>query len=863
MSIYNELLVWSETKSYFIQDALRRIVTKIEFTEDEIDEIIMLLKKECGDTSISLNAIPLDSSHLPTVLQEDAIYPRLVSISNPLNICALYEQSELKFANTGLTTVYGNNGSGKSSYFRILRKLCWSRNSDIKLKKNVFKPSESPQKVDFMIEEGGTITNYTWDENNNYNSMLQTMYVFDEACGKVYLNNENPVIYKPSGIEALEKLIGIFGRINDKLELSIQQYNTQKPILPEKLRETSIAQRYNEIEKLEQEKIEEILQFSQVEEKKKIELERSLLADNPKQCIVDLSNRRIRICEYIKKLESIERLLDEDQISKVIKARKRYEMVKQAYSIATDELDSINTLNGVGTNPWRALWEAAKEYAHKSNLTNGKNFPSEISADTCVLCQQKLDDDAKIRMATFNEFILNDISEKLKLAEAQITAMNSDYSLIKLVPMENFSEIERYIPEIGDVYKQFVVDVERLKTEVINFINCGGDLVVSFSPITSALTNIPTQINIEIEMYRKVLQNRQPFSSELLELEAKERLFKNKTTIIQYIDELQHKKLILACQQKLNTGSISKKIGEFMETTAVNLQHSEFISHLTYFNSELANKVQIAKTKTSQGNTFQRCGFSAVNEPINGILSDGEQKIIALSNFLAECTVDNKQNTIILDDPITSLDIEYRQLFAEKIIDLSKSRQIIVFTHDLYFLRLLMDMHKTILGTECALIGIDKYDGTTGITTDEISYLSKNVQERINSIRRVLSEYDALPIHDFHGRETKLDSARKRFRMLLERSVEEILSGKAYERFSKNIHLKKGNLSNYIVTEQSDVDFLLNLFSKYSTTEHDGGIQTISQLPNKDDIVSDITAFSTWKNEFNSKLKAFKDTYTS
>ena len=97
--------------------------------------------------------------------------------------------------------------------------------------------------------------------------------------------------------------------------------------------------------------------------------------------------------------------------------------------------------------------------------------------------------------------------------------------------------------------------------------------------------------------------------------------------------------------------------------------------------------------------------------------------------------------------------------------------------------------------------------------------------------------------------------------MLLERSVEEILSNRTYERFSRNIHLKKDNLSSYIVTEKDDVDFLLNLFGKYSITEHDGGISTIPLLPNKSAIEQDLRDYSTWKDGFTNKLKAFKTTY--
>ena len=228
---------------------------------------------------------------------------------------------------------------------------------------------------------------------------------------------------------------------------------------------------------------------------------------------------------------------------------------------------------------------------------------------------------------------------------------------------------------------------------------------------------------------------------------------------------------------------------------------------------------------------------------------------------MAECTIDNRLNTIIFDDPVTSLDIDYRDLITKKIVQLSQNRQIVVFTHDLSFLRALVDIHKAIIQTDCLIVGIDKYNGISGIVTDGIPYLAKNIQERIDTIRRILNEHDSLDPTDAHGRETNLDSARKKFRMLLERSVEEILSNRTYERFSRNIHLKKDNLSSYIVTEKDDVDFLLNLFGKYSITEHDGGISTIPLLPNKSAIEQDLRDYSTWKDGFKNKLKAFKTTY--
>ena len=140
MAIYQEILNWSQYRPLFIQDALRRLITSTTLTQSDIDELVQLVKKECDDTSVSLNAIPLDSTHIPIISVTTGSYPKLISLSNPINICALHNQGKLQFPNTGLAVIYGNNGSGKSSYSRILKKLCWSRNPNVELKKNVFNP---------------------------------------------------------------------------------------------------------------------------------------------------------------------------------------------------------------------------------------------------------------------------------------------------------------------------------------------------------------------------------------------------------------------------------------------------------------------------------------------------------------------------------------------------------------------------------------------------------------------------------------------------------------------------------------------------------------------------------------------------
>lgn len=859
MSIYQDILNWSQGgRQAFVQDALRRIITSNTLSQNDIDELVQLVKKECGDNTITLNAVPLDSTHIPTITATSGNYPKLISLNNPINIGALHHQGGLQFSNTGLTVVYGANGSGKSSYSRILRKLCWSRSPNVILKKNVFNPSSNQQQVDIVVEENELNLNFSWTENSIANPILNSIFVFDNDCGDIYINNENPTEYKPVGIDVLEKLISAFGNISQAFSLSISSYNTQKPSLPQNLLQTYTGQWYGNIENLQRANVDSYIQFTQTNFDRKSELTNLIAAQNPQQNITNLNSQKGRISTYIHQLQQIESLFNEQKINELRSARDTFESVTEAYQISTSELQNVNSLEGFGTNPWRTLWEAAKNYARSSNLSDGQNFPSLVSLEKCVLCQQELDESAQQRLTTFNQFVLNDISTRLNTINHTISQNQNLYNSLVIPAIENLAELEQFIPNFRTKFTQFCDSVSIFRNSIISFLQNGDELNINIQPLTPSFTNIIPIINTEIEQNTQLVQNRNTLVAELNELTVKEFLFHNKTTILQYFDEYKYKAWINRCQSQLTTTAISRKIGELMENQAVSLQHREFISHLNFFNRALASKVLISKTRTSQGNTFQRCGFNGITDSINSVLSEGEQKLIALSNFLAECTIDNRLNTIIFDDPVTSLDMDYKDLIATKIVQLSQSRQIIVFTHDLSFLRLLIDTHKTTTTVDCNVIGIDNYNGISGIVTDEIPYLAKNVQERVDSIRRILAEHDVLALTDAHGREIKLDSARKRFRMLLERSVEEVLSNKTYERFNKNIHLKKGNLSSYIVTEQTDVDFLLNLFGKYSVTEHDGGTSTIPVLPTKIEIEQDVTDYSSWKNAFKAKLRTFQ-----
>ena len=94
-----------------------------------------------------------------------------------------------------------------------------------------------------------------------------------------------------------------------------------------------------------------------------------------------------------------------------------------------------------------------------------------------------------------------------------------------------------------------------------------------------------------------------------------------------------------------------------------------------------------AKSSDAQSN---RQLFLKGKDP-SAILSEGEQKVIALADFIAETNITTINKGIIFDDPVNSLDEERKSVIAERLVSISKNKQVVIFTHDLVFVSSLIN----------------------------------------------------------------------------------------------------------------------------------------------------------------------------
>ena len=133
-SAMRQIVEWSESISLPLwqRDALRRLYSSCPLSMTDEDEVFSICKSlhsllSDGETSptpksISVADVPASSRSSSAVT--------MVSISDVVHVNALADNQKVLFGSQGLTVVFGNNGSGKSGYARILKTVCRARSSE-------------------------------------------------------------------------------------------------------------------------------------------------------------------------------------------------------------------------------------------------------------------------------------------------------------------------------------------------------------------------------------------------------------------------------------------------------------------------------------------------------------------------------------------------------------------------------------------------------------------------------------------------------------------------------------------------------------------------------------------------------------
>ena len=204
------LLEWANKQPGWARDALRRHATSATLSLSESDkvEIRDRVRHHSGFPADPAPVCdPLSAGHLADVVGSPSRQAILCSLGPVENLNRLAPNQQLQFATYGLTLVYGDNGSGKSGYARIAKKLCRSLTS-ADLLGNVFEAgAKAPASVQVRYRLAGDqqVTEATWTDGTPAPTDLSNISVFDSHNARLYVDQENRISYLPKDIALLQR----------------------------------------------------------------------------------------------------------------------------------------------------------------------------------------------------------------------------------------------------------------------------------------------------------------------------------------------------------------------------------------------------------------------------------------------------------------------------------------------------------------------------------------------------------------------------------------------------------------------------------------------------------------------------------
>src|SRR6202171_4812356 len=140
-----------------------------------------------------------------------------------------------------LTVVYGKNGSGKSGFVRILKRVAGSRTHEEVWQNLHNSKTQNQCKAILKYASGASDTQHQWNGESSITPFNQ-MSIFDGKCVPVYLNKSLNFSYQPYGFELFQAVSSSLQKLQQRLATDIQRAQNEKPLIDDIFNEeTSIG----------------------------------------------------------------------------------------------------------------------------------------------------------------------------------------------------------------------------------------------------------------------------------------------------------------------------------------------------------------------------------------------------------------------------------------------------------------------------------------------------------------------------------------------------------------------------------------------------------------------------------------------
>lgn len=708
----------------------------------------------------------------------------LDSLSAITGVNRLAKNQTINFAKN-ITVIYGENGTGKTGYSRILKTLGFSYDNNKIILSNVYATAE-PQSATINFKSNGTPKTFTWNGANN-DSELENISVFNSNCVQFSIIDRS-LIVSPIGFHLFQLVSDELNALTQLLQRKIEAHPTTltwldnlTPGTPQHTFITTLSATSTE------QKLTELSDFTHAHDEALIAKEAELESLNKTLLQSQIQTLRSQISELdsiIEKIETAKTQLNDSNWQALLTINKEISELESKTQTGLKDIADERGIEFYQTPEFNSFIQAAENYI---KVIDNPDYPQE--GDTCVYCLQPLDDSAKELLKSYR-ILLNDKTqerlEEIRKKKADLIQLVSQADTNLTLYQHTFGTNENQTPVQPKEIKEYNTNLSSLKTTFTSdSIAQGSTFTFDYQTVITFLTDKRTALNDSLTQKSEALTNLATREATLKKeiAELKDRKFLSgkvaevKTAIVN------HKVVntLNANSSSFNTTSISRKTSSAREELLRQDFEGLFKKELTALRKANIKIDLNFGTERGSSKVFQNISRYSLAD----ILSEGEQKAIALAEFLTELQLDNTKATVIFDDPVNSLDHNIIDEVARRLLNLSRERQVVVFTHSILLFNSFLYFSKQPTFNEmvCKFYNSKNEYSEIGVITE--------AEEEINKVKSYISKINTI-LNNTPKDRNEADVAEDGYgylRSAIELFVEHEIFQGTVKRYQKNIAL--------------------------------------------------------------------------
>ncbi len=692
-SIWQELTNWGKSLPEWQRFIVSHAVRDGTLTPERVDDAYRLFLRQ-GALDNGDETLP----ELPTSVtgrgMPDTGGPfTLKEITSLTDVNAIPESSSLKFGD-GLTVVYGHNGAGKSGFARILAAACFSR-SEPRIIGNIYDDDRIARdaRATFLVERGNRAIESLSFKVGDEHTDLQRISVFDAAAARVHLSKENDLGFQPAGFDVFDEVVRVIGLIRARIDEAIERRHKPNRFVQLFSDSSDVSALVGRLDdKSDVAELVELARFGETEGKRLDEVlqrESELIADSPINALEAIETSIEDVSKIKALVDDVGEKLGRTACDEIRNLIEEHEAASLAANKAGSEAIQHPQLRQIGSDDWKSFVAASRNLA----LAENESYPSE--GDPCLLCHRPLDALSAPLIRRMWEVLEQEAAKAAHATEEKLDRLIESLGQVEadLLPSESRirEQLSRQDPSLVAKLDVASSSLKRRKQKMVwalDLRNKGTLPSEPFEPPYKALSTSLTKLeaqksDLQTGQVRKVLHG---LRQEHVSLRHRQVLSQNIDEVLDFVSDLKWVQQATRFKSRSTSPRFATDKQRALFGTLIEGRYKE---QLTQECSKLNCTLPIEfRAKGRIGRTVK--GLTALGgNKAEEIFSEGEQRALALADFLTEVGLNPGSAGIVLDDPVTSLDHARKSAIAGRLVEEAKDRQVVAFTHDLVFLSFL------------------------------------------------------------------------------------------------------------------------------------------------------------------------------